>query len=262
MSESSNEMIINELKKDALKELMFRNQRIDDRGRFDYRPIVLEKNILENSEGSALCRLGKTQVLASVKFDIATPFPDKPEDGIVMTSAELLPFANENFETGPPSENSIELARVVDRAIRSSEIIDTSKLFIEEGKVLAVFIDLYILDHNGNLFDASSLAAMEALLNTRMPKIEDAQIIREESTGNLPLKGKVVSCTFGKIEDMLLLDPALDEEMGLDSMLTIGFYNDLIVSMQKTKNGAIFRNDIEKMLDIGLEKSKELIKLL
>ena len=47
---------------------------------------------------------------------------------------ELVPFASPMFESGPPREDAIELARVVDRGIRHSEIVDKKKLCITPGK--------------------------------------------------------------------------------------------------------------------------------
>ncbi|MEK7831904.1 MAG: hypothetical protein AAB401_12500, partial [Acidobacteriota bacterium] len=46
----------------------------------------------------------------------------------------------------------IELARVVDRGLRESHCIDLDKLVIKPGeKVFTVFVDIHILDHQGNL---------------------------------------------------------------------------------------------------------------
>ena len=67
----------------------------------------------------------------------------------------------------------IELARVVDRGIRESHMIDVSQLVIKENKsVVGVFADNVVVDYDGNLFDACSFAATAALLSTRSPKWE------------------------------------------------------------------------------------------
>ncbi len=62
---------------------------------------------------------------------IGTPFADTPDKGVLSTNAELIPMGSPNFEAGPPDEHSIELARVVDRGIRESEMIDLEKMCIE-----------------------------------------------------------------------------------------------------------------------------------
>jgi len=84
-------------------------------------------------------------------------------------------MASPRFESGPPNEESIEVARVIDRGIRESGAIDTKKLLIEENLVWIVFIDVHVLDHDGNLIDAGGIASMAALLNTRLPKYEDGK---------------------------------------------------------------------------------------
>ena len=73
--------------------------------------------MIEKAEGSARVLLGKTEVLVGVKVETGEPFPDTPNEGVLTVNAELVPIASPNFEAGPPNEDSIELARVVDRGI-------------------------------------------------------------------------------------------------------------------------------------------------
>jgi exosome complex component RRP42 len=253
---------INEIKRDTLSALLNAGKRSDGRGMHDYRKISVQSAPLQNAEGSALVSIGKSQVMAGIKFDIAAPFADRPEEGVLSTSADLLPLASHLFETGPPSDESIELARVVDRGIRSSNTIDLKSFFLEEGKVLALYIDIFILDHDGNLIDASSLAAMEALLCARMPKVEGGKIVRGEYSGKLKLSDKVVTCTFGKLGSKAFLDPALDEEKGMDCRLTLATTPQHICAGQKGGWGAISEKDLMELADISMRKGSELRSLL
>jgi len=253
---------INEIKRDSLQAFLSAGRRADNRGMYDYRKIVVQPGILQNADGSAIVSIGKSQVMAGIKFDIAKPFPDRPKEGVLSTSAELLPLASHLFEIGPPSDESIELARVVDRGIRSANIIDLSSFFIEEDKVLAVYIDVFILDHDGNLIDAASLGAMAALLAARMPKVEKGKIIRGEYTGRLPLKDKVVTCTFGKLGERIFLDPTLDEEKGMDCRLTLATTPVHLCAAQKGGWGAFSEKDVLELTNVSLEKGKELRALL
>ncbi|MCX8174963.1 MAG: exosome complex protein Rrp42 [Candidatus Micrarchaeota archaeon] len=253
---------INEIKRDILSSLLSQGKRADGRGMFDYRQIAVHSAPLQNAEGSALATIGKTQVMAGIKFDVAAPFPDRPTEGVLSTSADLLPLASHLFETGPPGDDSIELARVVDRGIRSANVVDLNSFFIEDEKVLALYLDIYVLDHDGNLIDASTLAAMAALLSARMPKIEEGKIVRGEFTGKLPVKDKVVSCTFGKLGSRLFLDPSLDEEKGMDCRLTLSTTDSHLCAGQKGGWGAISERDLMEMVDISLQKGKELRRLL
>ncbi len=254
--------ILDQIKKDFVQELMKKGKRPEERGFFDYREIEIKKGVLGAAEGSALVKLGNTQVLAGIKFTVGTPFPDRQDEGILATNSELLPLASPTFEPGPPNENSIELARIVDRGIRSSEAIDLKKFYLTEGKVLALFIDLYVLDHSGNLIDASALAAMAALTDTKMPKTEEYKIIRGEYSGPLELKNKAVSCTFAKIGDGIVLDPSLDEEAALNARLTVATVPDRICAIQKAGIGSFKRQELESLFDTASEKGKELRKLV
>ena len=40
-------------------------------------------------------------------------------------------------------------------------------------------MDLYVLNYDGNLFDAGTLAAMAALMNTKVPKFEDGKAVED-----------------------------------------------------------------------------------
>ncbi|MGC8479812.1 MAG: exosome complex protein Rrp42 [Candidatus Micrarchaeia archaeon] len=237
------------------------NKRDDDRGIKSFRDIKIKTNEIPNAEGSALVDLGNTKVLAGIKIDLAEPMRDTPEDGNISTSAELLPMADDSYDIGPPTPFGVEFARVVDRGIRAAGIIDTSKLFIEEGKVWSIFIDLYVLNNDGNIFDAGTLAAMAALMTCRMPKYENEQIIRE-STEKLNTKNIVTSCTFAKILDELVLDPTANEESLAESRITIANDENVIRAMQKGMGGSFKIKEIEELIDVTFDKSKELRSIL
>ena len=155
--------LITKVRLKQIEALLEKGKRLDERGLLDTREIKIEQGVIEKAEGSARVLLGKTEVLVGVKVETGEPFPDTPNDGVMTVNAELVPLASPHFEPGPPDENSIELARVVDRGIRESHAIDTEKLCIEPGKkVFVVFVDVYVLNHDGNLIDAAAIAAMAA----------------------------------------------------------------------------------------------------
>ena len=89
----------------------------------DMRDLKIELGIANKAEGSCYVQIGDTKVIAGVKCETGAPFPDTPNQGVFTTNAELIPMASPDFEAGPPREDSIELARIVDR-IRESGAID------------------------------------------------------------------------------------------------------------------------------------------
>jgi exosome complex component RRP42 len=256
------ESVLKRMRKEFQIEVLESGVRPDGRGFHDYREIKVTQDVINTAEGSALAQIGNTKVLAGVKLAMLTPFADEPNKGVLMTGAELLPMASPYFEPGPPDERSIEFSRVVDRGIRSAEIVDMEKLFVEEGKVLGLFIDLYVLDYDGNLFDTGTLAAVAALRNTRMPKIENGAIIRGEYSGPLEVRGSPISSTFVKIGNYILIDPEMHEEGASDARLTVTVCDDNVVAMQKGGNGGFKKEEVLNLINISFEKRDVLMKYI
>lgn len=261
MSDEFKDIIMSHLRKDVLLNSLKKGERFDQRKFDELRSIEIQKNVIKNAEGSAFVKLGNTQVLVGVKFDMVVPYPDRPDEGTLITNAELLPLANSTFEPGPPDENSIELARVVDRGIRSAECVDPKSLFIEAGKALGLYIDIYVLDHSGNYLDASSIAAIAALTDTKVPKIEDGKIIRTENKGKLSLKVLPVTVTSIKVDNFWLVDPTIEEELAMDSRLTIATTETHIAAVQKGK-GSLTKKEFLDNLDIAFKRGNDIRKLL
>jgi exosome complex component RRP42 len=256
--------IMPEITRESITKMINNGTRVDGRAFDEYREITIETNVISKAEGSARVKLGDTQIIAGVKPSIGEPFPDTPNLGVLMTNSELLPMADPTFEPGPPSEDSVELARVVDRSIRESEMVDLEKLCIEEGKkVWMVFIDLHIIDYDGNLFDAATLAVTAALLNTKLPKVSylnDELVIDKDNLEPLELRDMVSMSTFVKIGDKMVLDPSLDEEDILDARLSIGITESgSICAMQKGGDKPLSHDDVTGAVRTAYLKSKELI---
>lgn len=255
--------------KDHIVKLLSKDLREDGRKLNEFRKdITIETGISPKSaEGSARVRIGKTEVVAGVKLDAGTPFPDTPDQGVLMVNAEMLPLSNPNFETGPPSIDSIELSRVVDRGIRESHTIDTHKLCIKEGeKVWMVFIDIYPINDDGNLFDAAALAALAALKDARMPKYDEKEgkvDYSERTKEKLPMGKEPIEVTVIKIKDKLLVDPTLEEWDALDARLTVASLEDgKICALQKGGEMSLSADEVANMVDMASEHAKTLRKLL
>ncbi len=239
--------------------------RYDGRKKDQYREISVETDVSKSAEGSARVKIGDTEVMAGVKFEVGQPYPDIPEEGTMMVNAELIPLSNPEFEPGPPSIQAIELARVVDRGIRESKAIDTKKLCIKKGELVwTVIIDLIPINDAGNLFDAFALAAMLAIKQARFPKLNGDKIDYKTLTNKkLPLTAEPVSVTVLKIGEHFIVDPITEEEKVMDARLTVALLKDnTLCAIQKGGSMPLSKEDIEKMIDIATEKAKELRKYL
>lgn len=247
--------VIPTLKKDYIYNLMIKGQRLDGRGFKDFRDFKVETNIISKAEGSAEVALGNTQVIAGVKLQAGTPFSDSRDEGVIITNLELNPIASPSFEPGPPKEEGIEMARVVDRGIRESGAIDIKKLCISEGELVwIVYIDIHVLNDDGNIIDAACLAAIAALMTTMVPNKQ--QGLGEDVA--LAMKETPVGVTVAKIGGKLMVDPNLDEEAVCESKLTVVSNSDGSVNgMQKMGSVPFTEEEVLEAISISFEKAAE-----
>lgn len=250
-----------------INEIAIRGKRIDNRAFEAYRDVSIETGIISSAEGSARVKLGDTEIVVGVKMEIGTPYPDSQEEGVLTCSAELVPLASPEFEKGPPGEEAIELARVVDRAIRESKCIDFKKLCVKAGEaVWMVFVDMDVLNDDGNLIDAACLAAAAALASAKMPKLlaegdrYEADYSAHEK--RLPMTGIPISTTFAKIGPAIVADPNVVEIKAMGSRLTVGTIDKggelKLCSMQKGGERGLKIEEVDKIIDLAVAKGDEL----
>lgn len=259
-------MTTSNLTKERIKKYLAEGKRFDGRKLDEFRDLEIETGISKNAEGSAQVKLGKTEVLVGVKMNVSEPYPDSPDEGNMMVTAELLPLSSPRFETGPPRFNSIELGRVIDRGIRESKFIDFKKLCIKKGeKVWTVFVDIYSINDDGNLLDAAGIGAIAALKTAKMPKYnakEEKVEFGELTDKNLPVAKEIpLAVTVHKIGDNLIVDPTREEEDISETRITIGASDKgIISSMQKGNNKSIKIKELNKILDLSEKVHKEIFK--
>ncbi|MDD5499568.1 MAG: exosome complex protein Rrp42 [Candidatus Nanoarchaeia archaeon] len=243
---------MNEDSKKFILELAKDNKRnYGSRGLDDFRNLIIEANVSKNAQGSAKVMLGKTIVIAGVKMEIGTPYPDTPNQGNLICSGEMNAIADNEFEPGRPGEDAIELSRVVDRGIRESGAIDFEKLCIAPGeKAWNVLVDFYILNNDGNLIDACGIAAIAALKLARMPKVdEEGKIIHGEwSEQKVPFIKTPIPTTFFKIGDKIFADADKEEQEASEARLTVTTSSNEINALQKGGSGAFTIKEIEECL--------------
>ena len=257
--------IVSEIEKNQLVSKIMKGKRSDGRKLDEFRKYKIETNIVSKADGSARVELGNTKVVVGVKADIGEPYPDSENEGVVTFMAELVPMAHPTFEPGPPGFDAIELARVVDRGVRHSDVVDREGLCIIPGKkVWILFVDIYVIDYDGNLFDASSIAAMAALMTAKLPEIkveEDELKINFDKKISVPLKGKVGAVTIAKINNHLVLDPDSSEERIMDGRTTIAFNEKgEICSIQKGGSTSYTKEQLNEVMKLSEKAAKDIIK--
>ncbi len=252
---------------DTLRKMFEAGKRFDNRGLTDFRDIKISLDVSNKAEGSARVLIGKTEVIVGVKLQVGEPYPDSPDKGNLMVSGDMLPLASPRFEMGPPNFYAIELPRLVDRAIRGSDMIALSKLVVKEGeKVWTVIVDIYPLNDDGNIIDAATIGAIVALKNTVIPALDKNGKIdyEKKSKESLPLLKDTypLSFTFYKLGKALLLDPTREESEASDVRVTWSVSRwekqYMINSCQKSGRTTFTQEEIEAMMKILPKKFDEI----
>jgi len=247
---------------DKIYNLLLQGKRIDGRGPRDLRPMSIQTGLLAKADGSAMVSMGSTKILTGIKVEVGSPFSDRPDEGIFTVNAELLPLASTSFEPGPPDERGIELARVVDRSIREGGVLDLKKLCLVEGeKVYVIFIDVYVLDYDGNYFDPALISALAALATARIPRYEVVDG-KPQKTGEyfaLEFSSLPFTVMIGVIGEKFLIDPQIEEEKVLDVSLIMGAdEKGNITCVQKNSPGQVPLDLMDEIVETVVEKTGEI----
>jgi exosome complex component RRP42 len=253
-------IIVEHLRKQQMWDALSRGKRLDGRDFSETRELVIETDIIKKANGSARVKLGDTEVIAGVKVETGEPFEGLENKGALIVSAEVLPTASPYIEPGPPDEEVVELARVVDRGVRESEMIDLEKLVLVPGKIVyTIFVDCSVLNADGNLFDATSYATVAALLTSKLPvfEIEDQKVVDSGNMQPMPVTSMPVSITAARIGDYVLIDPSAEEEACMDSRITITTTDEGFCATQKGHTGSFTPDQIKKASEAATIKGKE-----
>ncbi|HMH11112.1 MAG TPA: exosome complex protein Rrp42 [Candidatus Nitrosopolaris rasttigaisensis] len=255
-------IIVEHLRKQQMWDSISKGKRLDGRALDEIRPIEIEVGLIKKANGSARVKLGNSEVVAGVKVETGEPFEGLENKGALILSAEVLPTASPYIEPGPPDEETVELARVVDRGIRESEMLDLSKLALIPGEIVyVIFVDCSVINADGNLFDATSYAAVSALMNSKLPvfEIRDRKAVDTGEKQNPPLTTVPVSITAVRIGESVILDPTAEEEACMDARITITTNSDQnFAAVQKGSTGAFTVEQLKRAAATARIKGEEI----
>jgi exosome complex component RRP42 len=255
-------IIVEHLRRQQMWDSISKGKRLDGRNLDEIRPIEIEFDIIKKANGSAKVKLGNTEVVAGVKVETGEPFEGLENKGALILSAEVLPTASPYSEPGPPDEETIELARVVDRGVRESQMVDLDKLVLIPGKtVYTIFVDCSIINTDGNLFDATLYAVISALISSKLPvfEIQDGKVVDIGNRQDPPITTIPISITAVKISDAVILDPTSEEEACMDARITITTNSDgHFTALQKGSTGAFTIEQIKKAAETARIKGEDI----
>ncbi|KAM7141317.1 exosome complex component RRP45 [Molossus nigricans] len=245
-------------------------KRLDGRQTYDYRNI---KITFGTDYGCCVVELGKTRVLGQVSCELVSPKLNRATEGILFFNLELSQMAAPAFEPGRQSDLLVKLNRLLERCLRNSKCIDTESLCVVAGeKVWQIRVDLHLLNHDGNIIDAASIAAIVALCHFRRPDVSvqgnEVTLYTPEERDPVPLSihhmPVCVSFAFFQQGTFLLVDPSEREERVMDGLLVIAVNKHREICTIQSSGGTMLLNEqvlrCSKIAGVKVAEITELIQ--
>eukprot|EP01116_Phalansterium_solitarium_P009255 TRINITY_DN23328_c0_g1_i1.p3 TRINITY_DN23328_c0_g1~~TRINITY_DN23328_c0_g1_i1.p3 ORF type:complete len:283 (+),score=87.97 TRINITY_DN23328_c0_g1_i1:1429-2277(+) len=229
-------MEISNAEKSFIIDGVSQNVRNDGRGCLDYRSVHLQTGIVSQTNGSAHVKLGNTEVLVGVKVETTEPDPETPDQGKIAFSVECAPSAVPALEATVRDGSAAyldvftdELATRLERLLLGGRsALDLRSLSIIAGKLCwRLYVDVIVIDFDGNLFDAIVIAARAALYNTAIPKVEvdeenmEFELCDDTDGTRLDVSRLPVAVTLTRIGTGYVVDARPEEEACESAHVTV-----------------------------------------
>lgn len=209
--------------------------RADGRSQNDFRGVCVECDVFPHVNGSSRVTVGNiSDVVCSIKIEVAEPSKNCPDKGIVEVNCEVSPSCCLRLDDKRLQEETSLIAQHIQSIYDECNAINLDSLGIITGKFCwIVYIELLILQLDGSIVDACTLATYIALHTSKIPKVgllegesghwEDFELSSGDVAEAVPLSVKSVpiGITVLKVGKSLLLDASALEEACATSGLTV-----------------------------------------
>jgi len=183
--------------------------RTDNRQSQEMRPVEILTGVLKTAEGSALIKVGNTQVLCAATIEDSVPqFLRNSGKGWVTAEYSMLPRATSKrtpreVTKGRASGRTHEIQRLIGRALRS--VVDMPAL----GE-RTVVLDCDVLQADGGTRTASITGAFVALA------LALKQFVTYGAIKSMPLRDYVAATSVGLVRGVPMLDLCYEEDSQAD----------------------------------------------
>jgi ribonuclease PH len=222
--------------------------RTDKRRPEEMRPVEIVPGYLATAEGSALIKLGNTQVLCAASIEeTVPPFLRNSGKGWVTAEYAMLPRATakrtaREVTKGHPSGRTQEIQRLIGRSMRA--VVDMAAL----GE-RTVMLDCDVIQADGGTRTASITGAFVAL-SLALRKLVEFKAIKSS-----PLRDCVAATSVGLVRGVPMLDLCYEEDSQADvDMNVVMTGSGRFVEVQATAEHTPFDDEQMSKL-IGLARS-------
>jgi ribonuclease PH len=230
--------------------------RPDQRGATEMRPAEIVPHFITSAEGSALMRLGETQVICTASVeDGVPPFQKGSGRGWITGEYAMIPRAT---ETRTPRESTrgrqggrtMEIQRLIGRSLRA--VIDLEAL----GE-RTVWIDCDVIRADGGTRTASVSGSLVAL-GLALQKLVD-----QRALSRLPLKDYLAAISVGIVGGEMLLDLSYAEDSCAEVDMNVVMTGaGQLVETQATAEGRAFSvEDLNRLIELARPAIGKLVEV-
>lgn len=219
------------------------------------RPLAVERGANRYAEGSALVRLGHTQVLVTVSVDHKVPFHVRgKKTGWLMAEYDMLPRATHervSRERNSAGGRRQEIQRLMGRALRACVDLD---LFRDK----TLIVDADVLQADGGTRVASILGAYAALFDF------SDRLVKLGKLSEWPLRHEIGAVSVGVVDGELRLDLdyAEDTRAGADLNVVATGSGQLLEVQGGAEGEPLAPARFSEMVALGLSGVQELLTSL
>ena len=230
--------------------------RPDGRKENGIRTVKIQRDFIENAEGSVLISIGNTRVICTATIEEKVPhFLKDQKKGWVTAEYSMLPRATHTrtlreSTTGKISGRTHEIQRLIGRALRS--VVDLSGI----GE-RTIWIDCDVLQADGGTRTASITGAFICLADALKFALRNGLIQKS------PLKDYLAAVSVGVVRGIPMVDLCYSEDSVAEvDMNVVMTGNGRFVEIQGTAEGVPFSKDTLTMLiDLAEKGINSLIQI-
>ena len=226
--------------------------RPDRRPATELRPVEIVPNFITSAEGSALIRLGETQVICTATVEDGVPaFQKGTGRGWITSEYAMIPRATEDrtpreVTRGRQGGRSMEIQRLIGRSLRA--VTDLEAL----GE-RTIWIDCDVIRADGGTRTASITGSLVAL-GLAFQRLAGLKALRRN-----PIRDYVAAISVGIVGGEILLDLVYAEDSNADvDMNVVMTGSGRLVEVQATAEGKPFSLDnLNTLIEVarpGIEK--------
>ena len=238
--------------------------RPDHRVSTELRPVEIIPNFISSAEGSALIRLGETQVICTASVDDGVPsFQKGSGRGWITSEYAMIPRATSSrtpreSTRGRQSGRTMEIQRLIGRSLRA--VVDMEAL----GE-RTVWIDCDVIRADGGTRTASVTGALVAL------GLAIQKLLAQRALKVNPLKDYLAAISVGIVGGELLLDLSYPEDSAAEVDMNVVMTGaGRLVETQATAEGRTFSvEDLNQLIELArpainhlIEVQKSILKLV